>query len=64
MEIIKEKEVEYETKDAIKAADEYGIDVSLLYENLKRSPTERLEQNEQMLEFAQELKRAGKQKHG
>lgn len=44
---------------ALKRAEEYGIDITLLIENLRRSPTERLRQHQAMLEFVEELRRAG-----
>lgn len=43
---------------AVKAARLYGIDISLLIENLRRTPTERLERLRQRLEFSEELKKA------
>lgn len=46
------------TDPAIAAAIEYGIDISLLQENLKRTPTERLERLVQRIKFSEELKRA------
>ena len=36
---------------AIKRAEEYGIDLTLLVENLRRTPTERLRRHQAMLEF-------------
>ncbi len=51
-------------KDPIQKAIDYGIDVTLLYERLKLTPTERIEKHEQMLEFVEELRRAGKEKYG
>jgi len=47
---------------ALKKAQEEGIDLSLLYERLSWTPTERLEKHLQKLEFANELRKAG-QKH-
>jgi hypothetical protein len=44
--------------DAIQRAIEYGVDITLLEENLKRTPTERLE-NFRWLAFAAEIRRAG-----
>ena len=49
---------------AIKQAEEYGVDISLLIENLRRSPTERLRRHQAMLEFVAELRRAGQKKRG
>lgn len=50
---------EQKTKNAIQSAIEYGIDVTLLYEALSKTPTERIEHNLRMLEVAEELRRAG-----
>ncbi len=47
---------------AIKRAEEYGIDITLLIENLRRPPTERLQRHQAMLEFVEELRRAGQKK--
>ena len=57
---VKEATSEYKTKDAIERAKEYGIDITLLYENLSRTPTERIENFLRWLEFVDELKRAKK----
>ena len=46
----------------LKKAQEEGIDLTLLYERLSWTPTERIEKHFQMLEFANELRKAG-QKH-
>lgn len=51
-------------KDAIQEAIEYGIDVTLLYERIPLTPTERIERHQQVLEFVEELRRAGERKHG
>jgi hypothetical protein len=59
---LKEAISEYKTKDAIERAKEYGIDLTLLYENLSRTPTERIENFLGWLEFADELRRAKKRK--
>jgi hypothetical protein len=40
------------------AAIDYGIDVSLLLENLELTPTQRLEQLQRMIEFYDEVRRA------
>ena len=45
-----------------KKAKEEGIDLTLLYERLFWTPTERIERHLQALEFANELRKAG-QKH-
>ena len=47
-------------KDAIQEAIDYGIDVTLLYAALKRTPTERLENLQRWIEFADELEKAKK----
>jgi len=39
--------------------DENGIDLSLLRENLKLTPTERIEKMRRALAFAMEVRRAG-----
>ena len=52
-----------EQKDAVQKAQEEGIDLTLLYENIRRTPTARVEIWENIYEFAEELKRAGAQKH-
>ena len=48
---------------ALKKAVEEGIDISLLYERLSWSPTERIERHQRALEFAETLREAGKRKH-
>jgi len=45
-----------------KAVDE-GVDISLLYERLSWTPTERIEKHQRTLEFAERLREAGKRKH-
>lgn len=40
------------------AAIEYGVDVSLLEENLRRTPAERLDALQDALDFVQELRGA------
>lgn len=47
---------------ALKKAEEHGIDLSLLYERLSLTPTERLKQNYRAAESLEELRKAG-QKH-
>jgi hypothetical protein len=39
--------------------DENGVDISLLRENLKLTPTQRLEKHQRALEFHLEVRRAG-----
>lgn len=53
-----------EAGEALKRAETFGIDVSLLRENLTLTPTERLRRHEQALELAEALRRAGEKKHG
>ncbi|MDI6736321.1 MAG: hypothetical protein QME42_09070 [bacterium] len=60
----KEAIPEYKNKDAIQEAIDYGLDVTLLYERVTLTPTERIERHQQSLEFAEELKRAGERKYG
>ncbi len=40
--------------------DEYGIDISLLRENLRLTPTERIEKHRRALKFSMEVRRAGR----
>ena len=47
---------------ALKKAQEHGIDLTLLYERLSWTPTERLKQNYRAAESLEELRKAG-QKH-
>jgi hypothetical protein len=47
---------------ALKRAQEHGIDLSLLYERLSWTPTERLKWNYETAEAFEELRKAG-QKH-
>ncbi|MEK6589695.1 MAG: hypothetical protein AABZ11_03365 [Nitrospinota bacterium] len=51
-------------KDAVQEAIDFGIDVTLLYERIPLSPTERVERHQQVLEFVEELKRARQRKYG
>jgi len=44
---------------ALKKAQEVGIDLTLLYERLSWTPTKRIEKHLRMLEFANELRKAG-----
>ena len=46
----------------LKEKTEFGIDITLLEENLRLTPTERLEQLVRMVEFSEELQRAKAQK--
>jgi hypothetical protein len=47
---------------ALQRAVEEGIDVSLLYERLLWSPTERIERHQRVFEFAERLREAGERK--
>lgn len=47
-----------QTKSAVERAKEFGIDITLVEENLKRTPTERVEALLSMLEFVEEARRA------
>ena len=58
------KKIKRKRKTAIQKAIDFGIDVTLLYERAKLTPTERVERHEQMLEFVEELRKAGKKKYG
>lgn len=57
-----ESRQEVNESSAIKQALAYGIDITLLIENLRRSPTERLRRHHAMLEFVEELRRAGERR--
>ncbi len=59
----KTRHKKYKTKNPIQEAIEYGIDVTLLYESLSLTPTEKLENYLNMLKAAEELRKAGKRKH-
>lgn len=54
--------MKYKTKDAIERAKEEGVDVTLLYKNLSRTPTERIENLLRWLEFVEEIKKARQKK--
>lgn len=56
------KAINKKTKDAIERAKEDGVDITLLYENLSRTPTERIENFLRWLEFAKELRKAKQKK--
>jgi hypothetical protein len=45
-------------KSAIERAREFGIDISLLEENLKRTPTERLLSLQETMKFFEEVRSA------
>ncbi|MEW6202170.1 MAG: hypothetical protein AB1546_09355 [bacterium] len=46
-------------QDVLEKAKEYGIDLTLLYENLSLTPTERIEKLKNTLEFVEELRKPG-----
>lgn len=43
--------------DAVEAARQYGIDISLLVANLKRTPTERIQRLQEWQELYEELRK-------
>jgi len=47
----------------IQEAIDFGIDVTLLYERVKLTPTERMERHLQALLFTEELRKAGIKKY-
>jgi len=47
-----------QSTSAVERAKEFGIDITLVEENLKRTPTERVEALLSMLEFVEEARRA------
>lgn len=48
--------------DLLKKAEKYGIDLTLLYKNFHRTPTERIENFLQWLEFSEMLKKVKQRK--
>lgn len=44
--------------DAVEAAREYGIDISLLIANLERTPTQRIQRLQEWQELYEELNKA------
>jgi len=62
--VVKKSTSEYRKRDAIQRAIEYGIDITLLYERLSLTPTQRMERHEEFLKEIAELRRAGERKHG
>jgi hypothetical protein len=48
-----------EPEDPLAAARTYGIDLTLLAANLRRSPEERIRQLDAMLDFARRVRRVG-----
>lgn len=47
-------------RSALRAAEEYGLDLSLLRANLNRSPAQRLRQLDGMVAFRKRVRRAGR----
>jgi hypothetical protein len=47
--------------DPVIEAYKAGIDITLIRENLRRTPEERLRALEQLQEFAEELRKAGRE---
>jgi hypothetical protein len=56
------KHLSSDRPSALQKAMEEGIDISLLYERLSWSPTERIERHQRALEFAEKLREAGERK--
>ena len=57
--------LERETKanDPIQAAKDFGIDISLLQERLKKTPTERLRDHAQFHQFVSSIRGAALKRH-
>ena len=53
-----------EEDPVLAAAEAFGIDLSLLRESLKLTPTERIRQNEGALKFFKAVRAAGEKKYG
>lgn len=49
--------------DPIQAAKDFGIDLTLLYENLKLSPTERLKKHQEFHSFVDSIRGIAWKKH-
>jgi ribosome modulation factor len=65
--MLRERKARYTTtrrrsKDAIERAFEFGVDITLLEQNPKLTPTQRLEKFQSWLAFAEEVRRAGEKK--
>lgn len=50
---------EVEQSEALRRAKEDGVDLTLLLENLKLTPTERIKKHQAFLAFLLEVRRAG-----
>jgi hypothetical protein len=46
------------TSDPVQAAIDYGIDISMLIDNLKRTPAERIQRHQMALETMLKLRKA------
>jgi hypothetical protein len=46
--------------DEIQAAADYGIDISLLFDNIRKTPAERIRQHQIALNTAEKLRKAKK----
>ena len=55
---------EREADEALARAEAFGIDLSLLRESLKLTPTERLRRHDEALAFMETVRRAGEKLHG
>lgn len=53
-----------ERRDPIRAAAEYGLDLTLLAANLRRTPAERLRQLDAMVDFRRRVRRMGQERAG
>jgi len=53
-----------ENKSAVQRAIEYGIDISLIVENMRGTPTQRLEKLQNMMEFIEEMKKNRERLYG
>ncbi len=53
-----------EIEEALARAEAFGIDLTLLYETLKLTPTERLRRHDRAAEMAEAFRRAGEKKYG
>lgn len=51
-------------KDPIQEAIDYGIDVTLLYQSLSLTSTQRMRRHDKFLKEIAELRKAGERKHG
>jgi hypothetical protein len=54
----KQRSTNFRQASEVRAAIDYGIDVSMLIENLKRTPSERIKRHQIALETAEQLRKA------